>query len=177
MQHNLNNEDWATFTEYIEKRTTCDGHCRYYYVCPYIEHVKLKLPCKVISLPNKDRQRFLNIFVLGEGGLREEMLKTLYSLGQNLDLEGNTKDMQTYAEQINRIYRSLYAKEEKKSVEKPTKPPKFNIKGTKLPKKKDEPLTIVLEDGSTIQDDPNSLLGSPILDAAILKKPIIPEET
>lgn len=175
--HDLSQEDWASFTTYIGKRTDCDGHCRYYYVCPYIEHASTKAKCKVIDLKTKDQQRFLNIFILGEGGLREEMLKTLYSLSGKLDLEDNLKDMGLYLDQVSRVHKALFNEKDKKPVEKPTKPPKFAIKGTKLPKKKDEPLTVVLEDGSVIQDDPHSLLGSPVLDANILRKPLIPEQT
>lgn len=109
----------------------------------------------------------MNIFVFGEEGIREEIVTNLFSLSEKLKFD-DPKEQKDFIQLLLQCYKVLYKGEEKPKQR--TEPLTVNVKGIKLPKKPGEAVSVVLEDNSEIQTDPESLFNSPVIDTFVRKR-------
>ena len=153
----------------LTTKDQCNTTCEYYYRCPLVPRSKETevFACAARTLDEKSKRRFMNIFVFGEEGVREEIVSNLFFLSEKLDFK-DPKEQKDYIQLLLQCYKVLYKGEEKPKSR--TEPLTVNVKGIKLPKKPGEAVSVVLEDNSEIQTDPESLFNSPVIDTFVRRR-------
>jgi hypothetical protein len=124
-------------------------------------------PCVLLMLEESQRRRFVNLYLRGRDGLKAEATELLFNLARKLDLKQNPGDMITYIDTILKIDRSFKV-EAKKTKEPETEteeaPARVEVTVTKKAKSKDPDEKIVRKLEKELDNNPESLFNSPVVD-------------
>jgi len=93
----------AYFEETIDHRTRCDDTCVFHHICPLIRFSAGGKRCPAQNLEPKDKITFINLFLMGDDGVRAEIMRAVYNLARILDLEGDAKSILQYIEVLLKI--------------------------------------------------------------------------
>ena len=125
-------------------------------------------PCVLLMLEESQRRRFVNLYLRGRDGLKAEATELLFNLARKLDLKQNPGDMITYIDTILKIDRSFKVDttkvKETPKTEKEEAPPRVEVTVTKKAKSKDPDEKIVRKLERELDNNPESLFNSPVVD-------------
>ena len=159
---------YAKVDEELAKIPYCSPKCNYYMACPVCDRSDTNAaPCVLLMLEESQRRRFVNLYLRGRDGLKAEATELLFNLARKLDLKQNPGDMITYIDTILKIDRSFKV-EAKKTKEPETEteeaPARVEVTVTKKAKSKDPDEKIVRKLEKELDDNPESLFNSPVVD-------------
>jgi hypothetical protein len=153
---------WEEFQNMLATRETCSRECDYYDKCPLMPVVKAQgvYTCIVKGMSLDEKRKFMNFFVGGQQGLRDEIMLVLYDFTNTLDLK-DPKEAKSYIDLLLRVHREFYSV--KKDDNKVNRPLTVTISETegKRPREKTSPIR------DTVDEDPESLLNSPDLEELV----------
>ncbi len=157
-------DEWAKFQLTVTTRESCSKTCEYYKKCPLVIKAKKEgfTTCQAKALSPEDRRRFMNFFIFEEEGLRDEIMQASFSLSKLIDYQ-DVRSVTNYLNVLVKIHKTLYYMEDK-NKEKPPESLDVKVSSVVLPKKRDDPIIITLDDGSSLVNDPESIINSPIID-------------
>lgn len=159
---------YAKVDEELAKIPYCSPKCNYYMACPVCDRSDTNAaPCVLLMLEESQRRRFVNLYLRGRDGLKAEATELLFNLARKLDLKQNPGDMITYIDTILKIDRSFKV-EAKKTKEPETEteeaPARVEVTVTKKAKSKDPDEKIVRKLEKELDNNPDSLFNSPVVD-------------
>lgn len=159
---------YAKVDEELAKIPYCSPKCNYYMACPVCDRSDTNAaPCVLLMLEESQRRRFVNLYLRGRDGLKAEATELLFNLARKLDLKQNPGDMITYIDTILKIDRSFKV-EAKKTKEPETEqeeaPARVEVTVTKKAKSKDPDEKIVRKLERELDNNPESLFNSPVVD-------------
>ena len=159
---------YAKVDEELAKIPYCSPKCNYYMACPVCDRSDTNAaPCVLLMLEESQRRRFVNLYLRGRDGLKAEAIELLFNLARKLDLKQNPGDMITYIDTILKIDRSFKV-EAKKTKEPETEteeaPARVEVTVTKKAKSKDPDEKIVRKLEKELDNNPESLFNSPVVD-------------
>lgn len=159
---------YAKVDEELAKIPYCSPKCNYYMACPVCDRSDTNAaPCVLLMLEESQRRRFVNLYLRGRDGLKAEATELLFNLARKLDLKQNPGDMITYIDTILKIDRSFKV-EAKKTKEPETEteeaPARVEVTVTKKAKSKDPDEKIVRKLEKELDNNPESLFNSPVVD-------------
>jgi len=161
----------------LAKIPYCSPKCGYYMVCPVCDRSNTDTaPCVLLLLEETQRRRFVNLYLRGREGLKAEATELLFNLARRLDLKQNPADMITYIDTILKIDRSFKI-DPRKVVETPKEeqeeaPARVEVSVTKRAKSKDPDEKIVRKLEKELDNNPDSLFNSPVVDETKAKMKI-----
>jgi hypothetical protein len=147
----MSEHKWSEFIGVLHAVKECSILCPYYKTCAMVPYAPV---CMVKEMCDDDLRRYFKLFILGEEGLRSEIMNSLFELGGLVD-KTDQKQLSNYVEQLLKVNRQVYG--DKKPVRDDLED--FKIEVTSRGFEKKIP-TIVLNE----EEDPESLLYSPNLD-------------
>lgn len=143
------------YEDTIDLRVSCDSTCVFHHLCPLTKFNSGGRRCPAQNLDPNDKLRLINLFFMGDEGIKAEVLKSIFQLGKVLDLEGDPKHILQYIDVLVKASKTYY--QEKAKV--PTKPIDLAVSITTVGKTPDY-IDITPEGG----EDPETLLNSPVVD-------------
>jgi len=151
----------------LAKIPYCSCKCNYYMVCPVCDRSDTNTaPCVLLLLPEDQRRRFVNLYLRGREGLKAEATELLFNLARTLNLKNNPDDMITYIETILKIDRAFKVDTKKiqVSADEEIAPAKIDVSIVKRAGKKDPDERIVRKLEKELDENPDSLFNSPVVD-------------
>lgn len=177
----------------IKNRVHCNEKCRIFWICPLmplsISRENVDTACLLNKGGNALIRRFVNVFVKGEEGLRNEIDSVLYSYGMDIETApaGIKKD---YAMMLMNWHKQQYSDPTKNYEQKPNLTVVIN-EMTREGKCITVPVVPVVEAGGinnskndiafdrmlkeSLEEDEETLLNSPILDEIMSDVPTHPK--
>ena len=160
---------YAKVDEELAKIPYCSPKCNYYMACPVCDRSDTNAaPCVLLMLEESQRRRFVNLYLRGRDGLKAEATELLFNLARKLDLKQNPGDMITYIDTILKIDRSFKVDttkvKETPKIEQEEAPARVEVTVTKKAKSKDPDEKIVRKLERELDDNPESLFNSPVVD-------------
>ena len=122
-------------------------------MCPLVRFSAGGRRCPAQNLDPKDKLTWINLFLMGDDGIRSEIMRSIYNLARILDLEGDARAILQYVEVLLKVSKMGDRKQKQE------KAPDNEIRITTvegLPK--GTPVIMIPE------NDPDSLYNSPVLD-------------
>lgn len=104
------------FEETIDHRIRCDGTCPFHPICPLVRYSAGGKRCPAQTLDTKEKLTWINLFLMGDDGLKSEILRSVYNLARLLDLEGDAKSILQYIEVLLKVSKMS---DKKQTKEKP----------------------------------------------------------
>jgi len=161
----------SIFEDEIEQRTKCDSTCTFHHLCPLVKYSSGGKRCPAQNLNEDDMRRLINLYFMGEEGLKQEVLSSIFQLSRILDLKGNPKDIAQYVDTAIRATRTYYN-------DKSTKAPSTNGIDVNISMVKGRPensplVEVVGQKGVYIDpraEDPESLMNSSIVDEIVASR-------
>jgi len=103
----------------------CSERCPAFEVCPAMatsfESDGPKKLCALKNQPKTVQQRFERLFLSGQSGLLQEMMTSLYKVGELTDKTTNIEDHREYSKLIINAHKALYGNKLEISSDTPTK--------------------------------------------------------
>jgi hypothetical protein len=147
---------WSEFIGVLNAIGECSIVCPYYKTCSFVPYSPV---CMVKEMCEADLRRYFNLYILGEEGMRAEIMGKLFELGALTD-NTNPLDIIKYLEQLLKVNRQVYS--ERRLLREPIEE-EFRIEVTSNGfGHKQIPAIIVNE-----QEDEESLIKSPLLDTIL----------
>jgi len=147
----------------------CSSKCNYFMICPVCDRSGTDLgACALRMLPEDKRRRFVNLYLRGREGMRAEATELLFNLAAKMDLHNNPAHMTQYIDTILKIDRAFkVTNAEIKRVEDIEDaeliPERVEVTINQKAKRTDPDERIVRKVLSELDDNPDSLFNSPIL--------------
>lgn len=160
---------YAKVDEELSKIPFCSSKCNYYMACPVCDRSNTNAaPCVLLLLEESQRRRFVNLYLRGRAGLKAEVTELLFNLARRLDLKQNPADMMTYIDTILKIDRSFKVDPrvvvETPKIEREDAPATIEVAVTKKAKPKNQDEKIVRKVERELDNNPDSLFNSPVVD-------------
>ena len=160
---------YTKIDEELAKIPNCSPKCNYYMACPVCDRSDTNAaPCVMLMLEESQRRRFVNLYLRGREGLRAEATELLFNLARNLDLKKNSGDMITYIDTILKIDRSFKVDpakiKETPKIEQEEAPATIEVTVSKKAGNKDPNEKIVRKVEKELDENPDSLFNSPMVD-------------
>jgi len=109
----------------IREMRWCSERCPAFELCPAVstamEHEGSKKPCALRDQPMTVRKRFEHLFLSGQDGLIQELMTSLYRVGQMTDTSGDLADHRAYTQLVLNTHKTLYGEKLEVSSDQPTK--------------------------------------------------------
>lgn len=160
---------YAKIDAELVKIPYCSSKCNYYMVCPVCDRSNLQVaPCVLRMLDEPIRRRFVNLYLRGRDGLKAEATELLFNLSKKLDLKNNPDDMVKYIDTIIKVDRNFKV-DQKKIIETPKieqeeVPSRVEVKVVKQAKPADPVEKMVRKVEKELDNNPESLFNSPVVD-------------
>lgn len=146
----------AIYEDTIDRRLRCDDTCPFHSMCPLVKFSSGGRRCPAQNLSADERMRMINLFFLGEEGLKFEVLRSIYQLARLMDLEGDPRNLLQYIEVLMKATKTYYGNKPKQEGKAPDNEIKIMTVGEISPNTP----CLVLPNA-----DPESLYDSPVIDA------------
>jgi len=145
----------SIYEETIDLRVRCDDTCEFFSVCPLKKFSAGGKRCVAQNLDVTERMRMINLFFMGEEGLRFEVLRAIYTYARITDLEGDPRALLQYIDILMKATKTYYGNKQKPEG----KAPDMDIKILTVKDISPNTPCLVLPGA-----DPESLMDSPIID-------------
>lgn len=100
----LGEHGWSEFIGVLNAISECNMTCPFFKSCAMTSYAP---SCLVREMCEKDLRRYFNLFILGEDGMRAEIMGKLFNLGAMTD-DKNPQDLIKYLEQLLKVNRQVY---------------------------------------------------------------------
>lgn len=151
----------AIYEETIDLRIRCDDTCEFFSVCPLKKFSAGGKRCPAQNLDTDERMRMINLFFMGEDGLKFEVLKSIYAYARISDFEGDPRSLLQYIEILMKATKTYYGNKPKQEG----KAPEMDIKIMTVGELSTSTPCLVLPGA-----DPESLMDSPIIDEIMAER-------
>ena len=101
---NMNPKEIRAFYEdTIDHRVRCDDTCTFFHMCPLKISSRNVRNCRAQTLDPEETMRLINLFFMGDTGIQEEILRSVFHLSRALDLKDDAKSILTYIEVLIKV--------------------------------------------------------------------------
>ena len=161
----------------LRKIPFCSSRCAYFIICPVAARDETENSvCALLGMPEKERRRFVNLYLRGRDGLKAEAIESLYVLARKLRLSDDADDILKYLDALLKVDRSFKVDvrkvEETPKIEQEKVPDIVQIQVVRKEKPPDPLEKTVRQVEGELDNNPESLFNSPVIDEIAARQKI-----